>query len=140
MKFNLDSVRDFQVGVTAIYNKNNLTEEKLTLHNFSLDNNAMAMRSLSKKNKYCKFLFENNKKITPFLLRIYLEKNGNVSSPYNIYPGDLHVGENYFWNNFAGFHIGNKFISLYISHNYIKNYDFPNISANTAIYLTEYML
>ena len=93
-----------------------------------------------KKSKYCKFLFENKKKTTPFLLRIYLEKDGNVSSPYNVYPGDLHIGQNYFWNNFAGFHVSNEFISLYISQNYIKNYEFPNIDSNTSIYLTEYML
>ena len=46
MKFNLDSVENFEVRVSAIYYKNNLVEEELKLHNFSLDNSAIALSFL----------------------------------------------------------------------------------------------
>jgi hypothetical protein len=139
MKFNIDEITNFEVELSAIYYKDNLVEEKLEMENFSLDNKHYAMSKMDRKVNACKFVFQNKKPMVPFLLRIYLIKDGKRSSPYNIYPGQLKNGENYFWNNLGGFHIGDKLVSLYMLHNYIKSYDFPNSDIDTTIYLTEYM-
>ena len=69
-----------------------------------------------------------------------MEKDGNISSPYNIYPGELKLGSNYFWNNNGAFYISDTIISLYINHKYLKNYAFENNNPDLRQYISKYIV
>lgn len=133
MQFVIDDIT-FSVKISEI--KNNI-ETMLILENYSLDNRKLGMPNLN-KGQFCKFLFQRTSKEIPNNIRIYLESDGNTSSPYNIYPGELQEGSNYFWLNNGAFMIGKEYISLYISHDYLYNYKFTNKPQTTVEYMKEY--
>jgi hypothetical protein len=140
MRFTINNIENFTVKLSIIYLKESSSELELNMHNFSLDNQALAMNELNKTKGVCKFLFDYLDYKVPYVIRIYLEKDGNISSPYNVYPGKLKMGANYFWNNNGAFNISDTKIALYISYEYLNNYVFEKNELSAEEYLSEYFI
>ena len=121
----------------VLHYKNGLVM-KPQLVNFSDRNMSFAVPEL--ESPAVKFLFENKSPHTPECVLITLKKNNsNGSMPYNIYPGTIKNYEaNYFWNNKGALTFSSNYMSLYISHSYLFNYDFPDNVTNFEEYVKEY--
>jgi hypothetical protein len=140
MRFTINGVENFSVKLSIIYMDRSNTEMCLKLNNFSLENRALLMHEINKSPGVCKFQYDYLDYKIPYIIRIYLEKDGNISSPYNIYPGQLKLGANYFWNNNGAFYISDTLISLYINHKYLEDYVFENNKLDTSQYISEYFI
>lgn len=140
MRFTVNVVENFSVKLSIMYLDTPTTETDLKLNNFSLENRALLMRDFNKSPGVCKFQYDYLDYKIPYIIRIYLEKDGNISSPYNIYPGELKLGPNYFWNNNGAFYISDTVISLYINHKYLENYAFENNNPDLRQYISEYFI
>ena len=140
MKFNIENIENFSINLSVINKDPDKPVIPLKMHNFSLDNRGLSLNNINKSKGLAKFMFEYNDHIIPYAIRIYLEKDGNISSPYNIYPDKLVNGVNYFWNNNGAFYISDTTISLYISHEYLKDYNFVNKNLTTKQYMSEYLI
>lgn len=140
MKFTINNIENFSIRISIVYLEDSNYETELNLNNFSLDNKALLMSELNKTKGVCKFLYDYLDHKVPYIIRIYFEKDGNISSPYNVYPGKLKMGANYFWNNNGAFHISDTKIALYISYEYLNNYVFEKNELTTEEYLSEYFI